>query len=189
MIYGQYKNLEDSSWRCLLDYKIDRLPVDLAQIARLARIKLHENKDAIMLIGNEIGRSFYIEEQWHVVYDDACIRPRQRVTIAHEFGHIFLGHMMDYDRRIRNPGAQYTKQEKAADMFAEHLLAPACVLWALNARTADEIAALCNICPVAAKGRAQDMEALYQQGMLLSHPLEKQVRDKFAKFIEEKKSV
>ena len=69
-------------------------------------------------------------------------------------------------------------------MFASRLLAPACVLWALNARTPEEIAALCQISHQAAKFRAERMAILYERNRFLSSPLERKVYDQFKEFIE-----
>lgn len=79
-------------------------------------------------------------------------------------------------------------QETQADEFAARLLAPACVLWALNINTANEIAAICDISQTAAAYRAKRMEVLLQRNMFLSHPLERKVYNAFSPWIETQKS-
>lgn len=69
-------------------------------------------------------------------------------------------------------------------MFASRLLAPACVLWALDARTPEEIASLCKISHQAAAFRAERMELLYRRGKFLASPLERKVYEQFSKFID-----
>ena len=54
--------------------------------------------------------------------------PVQRFTVAHELGHLLLGHQMSLDETIgfagRNAPASRPAQEAAADTFASELLAP-----------------------------------------------------------------
>ena len=54
--------------------------------------------------------------------------PVQRFTVAHELGHLLLGHRMSLDRTIgfmgRNAPESRPPQEAAADTFASELLAP-----------------------------------------------------------------
>ena len=69
--------------------------------------------------------------------------------------------------------------------FTSNLLAPACVLWGLDIHTAEEISALCHISRQAAEFRAERMELLYERGKFLTSPLEQQVYDQFAPFIQE----
>lgn len=69
-------------------------------------------------------------------------------------------------------------------MFAARLLAPACVLWGINAQTAEQIATVCNISHEAAKIRAERMEVLRKRGKFLTSPLERQVYKQFENYIE-----
>lgn len=54
--------------------------------------------------------------------------PVQRFTVAHEFGHLLLGHRTSFDKTIgfagRNTTLRRPVQEAAADTFASELLAP-----------------------------------------------------------------
>ena len=60
--------------------------------------------------------------------------PVQRFTLAHELGHLLLGHQTSLDRTIgfagRNAPASRPAQEAAADTFASELLAPRALLLA-----------------------------------------------------------
>ena len=60
--------------------------------------------------------------------------PVQRFTVAHELGHLMLGHGTSLDETIdfagRNAPASRPKQEAAADTFASELLAPRSLLLA-----------------------------------------------------------
>lgn len=186
-IYGIYKNIRDASWQCLIDYSISKLPVDLLSIARAADIKIIKNSDVGELSQSENGISLFESRKWYVIYDDTSSVARSRFTIAHEFGHIFLGHKLQKGHYARTFDTSRPKVEREADSFAAHLLAPACVLWGLNLHTPQEIASACNISLAAAKIRAERMAVLYDRDKFLTSPLEQKVYEGFRKFIETNK--
>ena len=140
-----------------------------------------------MLRATERGISVYDGDKWLIVYDDNIKTSVNRFTIAHEFGHIFLGHELKkgyYARTFDNK----PEVEQAADMFAARLLAPACVLHELHATTAEKIAEICNISIQAAKHRAERMAILEARNKYYLHPLERQVRKQFEDYIKENRS-
>ena len=109
-----------------------------------------------------------------------------RFTVAHELGHILLGHILVTGTKYRT-FAKRDEEEQAADMFAARLLAPACVLHELQATTAEQIAKICNISMQAAKHRAERMQVLEARNKYYLHPLERKVREQFDSFIKENK--
>ena len=182
MIYGKYKNVRNSSWQCIIDYNVTSLPVSLIKIGRQADILIIKNTLAKKLKYNERGISIY-DGQWIIVYDDTQSSAVSRFTIAHEFGHIFLGHRLKNGYYART-FEKRNDEEQEADMFAARLLAPACVLWALNLHTADEISDVCKISKSAATIRAERMEILYNRNKFLTSPLERQVYNQFSDYIK-----
>lgn len=171
--YGKYKNIRDASWRCLLDYNIDRLPVNLIQITIRSGIKVLRNSDVNELSGNEIGTTLFTDDGCYIIFDDECTPGRARFTVAHEIAHVLLGHV-----HKENPSA-----EEEANMFAARILAPACVLWGLRLHSAREIAQVCDISMSAAAIRAERMAILYQRDKFLRNPLEKKVYRQFSSFV------
>ena len=71
MYYSFYKNVRNSAWQCLLDFGIDRLPVDLVKITRGAGIRLIRNSHVDMLQVGERARSYSDGSTWVFVYDDS----------------------------------------------------------------------------------------------------------------------
>lgn len=189
LIYGIYKNVRDAAWKCLIDFNITSLPVDLLDVAGKAGIKVIKNGDVRILSSNEIGKCIYDyeENKWYLIYDDECTSGRRRFTIAHELGHIFLGHELIYSEYERTFSTHKTQPESEADMFASRLLAPACVLWALDVRSAEEIASLCDISQAASQIRAKRMQELYKRNKFLTTKGEQQVYEQFKCFIERRR--
>lgn len=185
MIYGLYKNARNASWQCLIDYKIDKLPINVVGIAKQANIKIIKNIDVGELQPSESGASILDGDgkQWYIIYDSENTIQRCRFTIAHELGHIFLGHELKKGYHARTFNIDKPNVEYEADVFASRLLSPACVLWGLNLHSAEEIAKVCNISLSSAKIRAERMKILYERNKFLTSQLERQVYNNFEKFI------
>ena len=187
MLYGKYKNVRNSVWQALLDFNVTKLPVSVNGIAKQLGIKVIKNSDIHELQNGERGVTLFKNGHWYIVFDDTEPVSVCRFTVAHEIGHILLGHILVTGTKYRT-FAKRDEEEQAADMFASRLLAPACVLHELHATTATEIAKICNISMPAAKNRAERMQVLEARNKYYLHPLERQVRQQFEQFIEEYRS-
>lgn len=182
MNYGQYKNARNASWQCLIDYNISSLPVKVSQITKQSDVVLLKNSAVNLLTQNESGTTLMQNDKLYIIYADEQSPQRCRFTIAHELGHIFLGHLFKTDGN----GFLITDDaEHSANVFARDLLAPACVLHELQALTSAAIADLCDISLEAATYRAERMAELERRNAFYLHPLEKQVKEQFAEFISE----
>ena len=191
MLYGKYRGVRDAAWQCLIDYNVKELPVQIIDIAKKANVKVSRNSKAHWLKPKESGASFYRydKEQWYIVYNDKEPIPRCKFTVAHELGHIYLGHTTKDGKHARTFDITKTEEETEADMFAARLLAPACVLWALDLHTPKEISRICDISQQAAEVRAERMKVLYERDKFLLSPLERQVYKNFEKFINKQKNI
>ena len=207
--YGKYKNARNSSWQCLLDNRVSALPVPVARIAQENGIRLGtyaKNATLVRSLGLEPwlrydAFSALTSTGIVTLYRDDLPRQRIRFTLAHELGHIFLGHLSPTRDThcsvlIRSPDST-DPLEREANMFAARLLAPACVLWGIGARSAEEISFLCDISMQAAIIRAHRMDMLYHResdllasgrpSCFLSSALERQLYRTFQPFISEHK--
>ena len=128
-----------------------------------------------------------IGDAMYIVIREGMNPGRTRFTVAHELGHILLGHVGKHSLVNREPSASDNPMEREANVFASRLLAPACVLWGCGAKTPDEIAELCNISRRAAEIRAARMEELLRRDKFLASPLERQVYEQFLPFIESRR--
>lgn len=184
MDYRDYKVSRDLAWQILINEQVTELPVMVGQLCRQMGIQVRQNSPE----DNNDGYSTIIDGRAWIFVSDRCSPARQRFTCAHELGHILLGHVGRYELVNREPSGTDNPIEQAANVFASRLLAPACVLWALDARTPEQIAQLCQISYQAATFRAERMAILYERGKFLSSPLERKVYRQFREFIQTKKS-
>lgn len=184
MDYREYKNSRDLAWRVLINENVTELPVMVGKLCKNMGIRMQYFSH----VDQNDGYSTIIDGQAHIFLSKNCPKTRQRFTAAHELGHILLGHVGRYELVNREPSQEDNPIEQAANVFASRLLAPACVLWALDARTPEEIATLCQISYQAASFRASRMAILYERGRFLSSPLERQVYQQFTGFIQRKRA-
>lgn len=185
MIYGIYKKVRNASWDCLNDYSVTALPVDPMAIAKAAGIKVIKNSAIGELSGGESGACILDSKgRWYLIYDDECTVARRRLAIAHELGHIFLGHELLSGKSGRSFRTDKPQAEREADDFAIRLLSPACVLWGLDIRSYEDIARVCVIPEIEAKKRADRMKVLYERQKFLTSPLERKVYEQFRGYIE-----
>lgn len=182
--YGKYKNVRDAAWRVLIDFNMCNLPIKVSKIASMANIKIVKNSESNTLNKKQSGLSIIVSNQWYIIFDDSLSDVRARFTIAHELGHIFLGHK-SLINRSNYCYKEKPDEEKEADMFAIRLLAPACVLKGLDLHTSGEIASTCYISMQAAQYRANRMKILYDRKKFFINPLERQVFKNFEKYITE----
>lgn len=146
-------------------------------------IRLFKNSDVNILKPGESGKTIYHNGIFEIIYRDTEPSYRCRFTIAHELGHIFLGHLMFETAKYRTFVIQ-DDTESEANVFARDLLAPACVLHELQILNSNDIAQLCNISLESAKYRAERMQELEKRNKWYSHSLEREVYKQFEDFIK-----
>lgn len=206
--YRRYQDARDMAWRALLQLREKRLPADVLSLAQDQGIELHSLfPDAaqprlmqlLQLAGKGPCRSLKIRGRWHIFYDSQRLdEDGVRFAVAHELGHFFLSHstrslpggVRTYQSRENEGDLMESPAELddyAADIFAIRLLAPACLLHELHLDTPGGIRALCGMPKKAAALRAERMELLNARNVFFIHPLERQVRDQFLPFLNERK--
>ncbi len=154
----------------------------------MANIKVVRNSSVNELRSSERGASICSEEKWYIIYDDTLPHYEARMVIAHELGHIFLGHKYKLDEyRFDTNSNKKLNIEKEADMFALRLLAPACVLHELELFTPEKIEKVCCVPYKKAIERANRMNGLEKRSCFYKSELEVQVIEKFKNFILEYK--
>ena len=181
MDYKLYQKSRDLAWEILLREGVSALPVDVLAICRSLGVRVVEYIDPCPEVGD--GFSAIIDGVPHICVERGKSVRRTRFTIAHELGHILLGHVGKYNLVNREPSPHDDPIEQAANAFAARLLAPACVLWGCGVRSAAEIAALCEISDTAARYRWGRMQILLERGKFCTSPIERRVYHRFSDFI------
>ena len=187
MQYGKYKNARNASWQCIIDYGVNSLPVIVTNIARSAGITVlkYSDVDKSRMSDGESGVTIFEKNNIFIIYRDTESSRRCRFTIAHELGHIFLGHKLIGNRLSRKFDLSKPEVEQEADVFARDLLAPACVLHELRITKAADIAKFCDISLEAANYRAERMAILEKRNAWYMHPLERKVYKQFEGYIRD----
>ena len=178
--YGIYQNIRNSSWRCLIDHDIRTLPIDVLKVARTAGFHVIKNSSVDILLKGENGRSYYTGNKWHIIYDDSNPTDISRFTIAHELGHIFLGHELKHINYSHIQQIAATpKSEIRADEFAIKFLCPACVLWKYELYSPEDISRACRVDMNVATKRANRMKTLVKRNCFLKSPIEQKFYENF----------
>lgn len=195
-----YKNSRDAAWQILIKNKISCLPVRVDRICKSERIRLFTYGE-----GKEIIERFKLEDNVIsndafsfgrvIMYDDEKPITRQRFSIAHEIGHIFLHQPVGATLYNREISPNDNPIEAEANVFASRLLAPLCVLNGLNVSSAEEIAKICNISSIAAeirykrlceiRERDNNFKRIRGYGCFLVSPLERKLYKHFEEYIKQ----
>lgn len=193
MNYLDYCHSRDAAWKMLIDCKIQELPIKIVKLCKTLgiQVKSYESTD-----GNDGYCKMYPNEPF-IFVNTLCSKNRQRFTVAHELGHIVLGHVGKYTLVNREPSANDNPIEAEANVFASRLLAPACVLHEIGVKSPQEISELCGISLQSAQIRFQRFLELEERnakflaekgvGCYYLSPLERQVAKQFKNFILKKK--
>ena len=192
--YLNYTQARDAAWQMLIDCHVSQLPVRLTPICQhygwtLATYaeaqQALEELDLTSLAASTDGFCLHLSGRYYIFFDDHTPRGRQRFTVAHEIGHIMLGHVGAGECTTinRDPKPTDAPEEVQANQFATRILAPAWVLHSIGATTSAQIAKVCAISNAAARFRAKRMEELERRNRYLSHPLERQIAQQFGSYV------
>ena len=102
--------------------------------------------------------------EYLIVYDDTIgYLPRIRFTLAHEIGHIIMGHFTEFEKTSLREGLTHAEKmvlEREADAFAAELLAPRTILRRFPGMKNDPVwlKQTCFLSEQAADIRAQELK-------------------------------
>ena len=138
-----YKKIIETVYKTIIELEIKQLPISVDYITNELWIKQIKNCDLQkpLLHLNQNGLAVLSKGKFYIIYNEKDNLQERRFTVAHEIGHILLGHLFS------NPTSQQEKKirEQEADIFATFLLAPVCVIQALKLQTPKEIQSVCNM--------------------------------------------
>ncbi|WP_179122259.1 ImmA/IrrE family metallo-endopeptidase [Caloramator quimbayensis] len=146
--------------RILLENNISSLPVDIKSLFKKygyflvdysTAEKYCSKNDPLKFKNAEdcLAATYLMNNKYLTVYKEN-IRPYGRLvwTLSHEFGHIVLGHLEDFDEtdvRRTLTDNQYEILEKEADAFAAELLAPIALLKNIKGLNKEMIQSMCSV--------------------------------------------
>lgn len=191
MLYTDYQASRDLAWEILINEKVKELPVKVSEICDHMGIKIKPEEQG------ESGHCEFIDGAPVIFCNREEPIVRQRFTVAHELGHILMGHTDKCGVMYRDPSPNDDPKEQAVNVFAARLLAPAIVLRDLGITDADQIADICQISQTAAEYRMQRLQVLYnREKRFLSErgyscfglsPLERDIEKQFKRYIKHNK--
>lgn len=123
----KYESVADTAARLLLERNILIPPVPIEEVVATCGIEvrftpLDELAGALLLPTHHA-------EPYGILVSSDQPSERQRFTLAHEFGHLVLGHVAEHeDAFVDHVGRRFIPSEVQADMFAGELLIPATML-------------------------------------------------------------
>lgn len=192
MLYPKYQDARDMAWKILIKHNVSFLPVDLNALINKLDISviLYSQSDFIESHGDKLRSDdgFVVSEYGKPVVflnDKINNTSRRRFTLAHELGHVLLGHNLDVLHfRHSELDNREDFEEAQANIFARDILMPATVLADLNVHSFEEIMRYCLVSKQSAEIRLKRMEELYGRNMFNRHPLEREVRKQFDGYIK-----
>lgn len=141
----RYATITRKAYQLLAELEIAKFPVDPFEIIEqldslylAAWTELKENtgvSDPAGLKVRKLDAETIVKRgsgEYLIVYDDTIgYLPRIRFTLAHEIGHIIMGHFTEFEKTSLREGvtpAEKVVLEREADAFAAELLAPRTIL-------------------------------------------------------------
>lgn len=199
--YAEYKNARNKVWDLITRYNINTLPVSLETLCWQMGITLlsYQNGKNIIhayelepFVSENDGFCTAIQNNYIIFFNPETENKAQKnFTIAHELGHIVLGHLLEENDACKNSTTVWNNNadepnylERSANIFASRLLAPACVLKEIGIRSAREIHLLCEMPLEFSVKRAKRMEELYARDKWYLNPLEQKAIEQFRDFIQ-----
>ncbi len=157
----------------LIENSIQILPIDPFIIARkkgwgpvncvsFAKQEGFKGKDPLSLLCGEDADILSVNGSYKIIYNPFIkSRERKRFTIAHEIGHIVLGHFRNDKLRLSRGALsdeEYDIIEKEADFFACEMLMPLPIVKTMGLQKAEEIQEVFRVSKQAALNRERDLE-------------------------------
>lgn len=137
---ARYEKIMDAVYRFFINENIMGFPIDpekiikrnkwgLISYSELARQNNLTISQIITSLQSKDGYVIWDGLNYTIAYNDTILSPgRIRFTLMHEIGHIYLGHLTDFEETILNRGGlnkeKYKILEREANAFARNALSP-----------------------------------------------------------------
>ncbi len=190
--YPRYAYARQRAYRLLCELEINRLPVNPWKVAACLpnvhickwtdlRKNCHDEDPLFIDKEGADAKTQHLRSQadYLVVYDDRVENyQRIRWTIAHEIGHIVLGHLTSFDATALCRGslteAEYKVLEREADTFAVNLLAPMTIINRMpSVQAKADFMELCDLSGEASDNCMEELRLL-KSGKKLPFPIKEE---------------
>ncbi len=180
----RYSNTRDAAWRFLIENKVTSYPLNLRSIVKSNGWLVADIKQAAKMhpeLRKQLGRKEVatISQGGKIIIliDRENSVQRNRFSIAHEIGHVYLQHC----------GLTKRQAEKEANMFAARILMPMILIKELHIDTAEQLASVCNVSIEAASYRMKRYHEVKKRRLFETSPLERKLKKQLREFIKEQK--
>lgn len=166
-----YYNVRNNAWDFLIKNNINEYPLSINKIIKQNNWYLvdyqvycnYKGKDIFELI-SKFPDAFTVQDKnnnFLICFNTQNNKQRIRFSIAHEIGHIVLGHLYKNE-----------KLEKEANMFASRILMPMLLIKELGITTPEELANICDVSIEAATFRFKRFNEIMGREKFYTNPLE-----------------
>lgn len=138
---GNYEYCKELARQVLSDYGVTELPVDVHNLYRQQKITVLYDDEAAGWDGIAAIKC----RQPYILLRRGLSLARERYVIAHELGHLWLGHVGAWGNTVDRSETIKQVREREATEFAMELLMPLYALSVLRANTAEEIQNWCGV--------------------------------------------
>lgn len=176
--YARYDYCVEKACEFLEEFNIDSYPVDIESIITKKKWSLtpysdlmkefHCDRDTVIrCLRSKDGYTQLDNYNYSIAFnDDPALGKRRRFTLMHEVGHIYLGHLRDFDITLLNRGALTPKQnlvlEYEANAFARNVLVPIPMYYYKKNQSASSLQKAFDISYEAATARISLIERDYE---------------------------
>lgn len=167
--YARYEYCNRRACEFLEEFGITTFPIEVEAIIlqnKWGLVKYSELMNSfscdlntvIKCLGSNDGYTQFDGYNYTIAYNDSSeLGNRKRFTLMHEVGHIYLGHLKDFESTLLYRGSltksEYKVLENEANAFARNVLAPTSLIAHLKNKSKNSIAEHFGLTPKAASTR------------------------------------
>ncbi|MEI3187970.1 MAG: ImmA/IrrE family metallo-endopeptidase [Lachnospiraceae bacterium] len=201
------KEIKEAVYKTLCNYPVPFIPLKVKSLVRsfsnirlisyskqMERMHISYNKMIDFANSMDACTDYYADNNFYIIYyndieNSITLSNRYRWNIAHELGHIMLEHQKTHQKtrifRSELSTPEYNELEAEADYFAQLILVPHVVLYALKISTERQLREFCQISGPAALRRFRDYKQWITQ-MNKDDPYDKPIFYYYYNFIYKK---
>lgn len=184
-----------AAWETLIKNNVTSMPIRPAQIAQEMGISVFEYSEFSRATGRNLndiqekygadGFTQMIDDEHVIFYNQEHCPGRVRWTLAHELGHIILGHTFGVTGALTRQGKKKDFYDIQADNFAARLLCPESVVHLCGVESQYELQELTDLSNIASKYAWQDLCERRMRGDFILAGIEKILVQQFQQCIAE----